>query len=634
MTSTAPVQKTTAPLFSPIDRSSIGEAIRAEIAASSNGQKSSWLDIDAIEHLADEPGHFVYRLVLSTPTHIAPDQAVTFQTQRPKDSIPAVVLQVDDEGMVVECQKALPADAKLLSISLDPAFILRALGEFIEDVSEDPSPLARLVYSKSLSPRPQVPSPLIDGLNEEQCSAVSEMGATPLYLLWGPPGTGKTTTMGAAVVRWMRQAKCVLVVSTSNAAVDVAMRSVLKRVEPGEKKHLLRMGTSLDPEVGKLTLEGKLAERDLTLAVKLAKAQRRITEIKEYIARRSPSTAQLHAYFQELAQCECVVRQFNDQAEKESPRLLSEVRVTGCTLARMVIDKAFRDRRFDVVVVDEASMASLLYALAASMLAGSHLVYAGDPQQLPPIVQAETLEARRWFGRNVYGWFGVEMKGTEETTSLKLLRTQYRMTNRIGGLVSRLTYKNLLRHGRNTDGPLVDFVELPPEWQTTHYSVTEKSYFHLAAVPVLHALKSEICKSGEVLLLSPFRPQRSLLSALAFDLKEDYPGCKIVASTIHRSQGSESKTVVVDLTAHDPAKHVSFFADADCQKLINVALSRAKDRLLVVGSRAMLETLAAEYPFWKSFLGEFGKGISPLACSGLPDNFKVIDDLGRFPDDG
>ena len=44
--------------------------------------------------------------------------------------------------------------------------------------------------------------------------------------------------------------------------------------------------------------------------------------------------------------------------------------------------------------------------------------------------------------------------------------------------------------------------------------------------------------------------------------------------------------MVVDLTAHDPGKHVSFFADADCHKLINVALSRAKDLLLVVGSRA------------------------------------------------
>ena len=621
-------------LFSSIDRSSIREAIRAEIAASSGGQKTSWLDIDAIEHLADQPGHFVYRLALSSPINLAPDQAVTFQTQRPKDTIPAIVLKSDDEGLVVECQKALPADAKLLSLSLDPSFILRALGEFIEDVSEDPGSIARLVYTKTLPPRPDVPLRLIGGLNEEQSAAVTEMAATPLYLLWGPPGTGKTTTVGAAVAEWMRAAKSVLIVSMSNAAVDVAMRAVLGRVELKERKHLLRMGTSLDPEVGALTLEGKLAGRDRSLADKLAKAQRRITEINEIIATKSPSTDQLHAYFQQLVDCESVVRQFNDLAERESSKLLTDVRVTGCTLAKMVLDKDFRHRRFDVVVMDEASMASLLYSLAASMLAGAHLVYAGDPKQLPPIVQARTHEAYRWFGRSIYDWLGIDAEKPEAAEKLKLLRTQYRMSVRIGSLVSRLSYGDLLRHGQGKVGPLVEFVELPLEWQTTHYSVSEKSYYHLAAVPVLHALKDVICEGSELLLLSPFRPQRSLLSALAFDLKAEYPGCKITASTIHRSQGSECGTVVLDLTTHDPGKHVSFFSDDHCSRLINVALSRTKDLLLIVGSRAMLESLAEDSPFWASFLREFGQGVSLLPCSDLLGDIETIGDLGRFDDPG
>ena len=618
------------PLFSSIDLASIRSAIQAEIAAATGEQKSSWLDIDAIEHLTDQPGHFVYRLGLSSPIQAAPDQAVTFHIRRPRDNIPAIVLKADEEGLIVECQKALPADAKLLSMSFDPAFILRALGEYIEEVSVAPGPIARLVYTKSLPPRPNVPTEPIDGLDDDQSSAVTEMAATPLQLLWGPPGTGKTTTLGAAITRWMRQRRSVLIVSTSNAAVDVAMRAVLKRVECKERKHLLRLGISLDPEVGKLTLEGKLAERERKFAERLAQAQKRITEINWCIATRSPSTAQLQDYFQELAQCERVFRQFYSLAENESGKLLAHVRVIGCTLARMILDKRFRNRRFDVVILDEISMASLLYALGASLLAESHLVYAGDPKQLPPIVQSTTLDARRWFGRNIYGWFGVEMETAEAATKLKLLRTQYRMTNRIGGLVSRLTYGDLLRHGRNEEGPLVEFIELPAEWQTKHYCVAEKSYFHLAAVPIIHAVKEVICEHDELMLLSPFRPQRSLLSALAFDLKEEYPDCKIFASTIHRAQGSECKAVVIDLTAHDPAKPVSFFTDADCYKLINVALSRAKDRLIILGSRAMLESLAERFPFWKSFMREFGTGVSPLSCSDLLDDFERIGDLGSF----
>ena len=632
--STTPGQVKLLPLFDPPDRASIRAAVQDEIRAASKGNKTTWLDIDAIEHLTDQPGHFVYRLVLSVPMQIAPDQAITFQTQRPKDKITAIVVKADDEGLIVECQKALPADAKLLSISFDPAFILRALGEFIEDLSENAGTVARLVAAKQIPDRPIVTAPSLPKLNEDQAAAVAEMQAAPLYLLWGPPGTGKTTTMGAAIAAWMREGKSVLVVSTSNAAVDVALRSILDRVKPEERKHLLRAGTSLDPEVGSLTLEGKLADRDVMLAGKLAQAQRRITRINEVIASKTLSADQLHAYFHEIGQCEVVVRQFNEMAAAESSKLLAEVRVTGCTLARMVLDKGFRTKRFDVVVLDESSMASLLYAFAAALLADSHLVYAGDPEQLPPIVQAESLEARRWLGRNIYVWFGPQLEKSRTCRKVKLLRTQYRMTNQIGGLVSRLTYDDQLQHGRNKQGALVEFVELPPEWQTTHYSVTEKSYFHLGAVPVIHALKDVICEHGELLLLSPFRPQRSLFSAIAYDLREEYPGCKIIASTIHRSQGSECRTVVVDLTAHDPAKPVSFFTDAECNKLINVAFSRAKDLLIIVGSRATLDHLATAYPFWKAMAGEIGHGMSLLPCSDLLDDFPIIPDLAQFPDTG
>jgi len=55
-----------------------------------------------------------------------------------------------------------------------------------------------------------------------------------------------------------------------------------------------------------------------------------------------------------------------------------------------------------------------------------------DPQQLPPIVQAEGRNAARWFGRNVYDWFGITVGGGAAPSRLSLLRTQYRMTHHAG----------------------------------------------------------------------------------------------------------------------------------------------------------------------------------------------------------
>lgn len=57
------------------------------------------------------------------------------------------------------------------------------------------------------------------------------------------------------------------------------------------------------------------------------------------------------------------------------------------------------------------------------------------------------------------------------------------MTDQIGGVVSRLSYINLLKHGRGVCGPKVEFVDIDAEWQTRHYSMKEKSYFTFGCGP-------------------------------------------------------------------------------------------------------------------------------------------------------
>jgi hypothetical protein len=41
----------------------------------------------------------------------------------------------------------------------------------------------------------------------------------------------------------------------------VALRAILKRTRPDEKRFLLRLGTSLDPEVKEITANGKMAQQ-------------------------------------------------------------------------------------------------------------------------------------------------------------------------------------------------------------------------------------------------------------------------------------------------------------------------------------------------------------------------------------
>lgn len=616
--------------ISDLDFESIKAAISEEIAATKETVKSKWLDIDGIEHLADSTGNFVYRLILSSPVNFGSDQTVAFHTRNATESIQAVIVRSDDDGLVVECQKPLPTDAKLLSLSFDPTFILRELENFVLDMAPKGGRIASLVVGKIIPEPGPTESCHYRSLNAEQALAVEEMSMTPLHFLWGPPGTGKTTTLGTAIARWLRQGKRVLVASTSNAAVDVALRAVLDNLRSDEKRAVLRLGTSLDQVVREVTFGGKLAAQNVSQARVIAGAQERLRQIRELVQNRSLSHDSLHELYAEAQTYEKKVEEFNKEIALAAPGLSSGVLVTGCTLAKMVLDAGLRQQPFDVVVLDESSMASMLYALAASFLASEHLVYAGDPKQLPPIVQAEGRNAARWFGQSIYDWFGVSVEEDVQATRLSLLRTQYRMTDEIGGVVSRLSYADLLRHGRSAKGPKVEFIDIGGEWQTIHYSVQEKSYYHLAAVPLLHALSPRL-ECEELLLLSPFRPQRSLLAALAFDLKRSATGRKTSASTIHRAQGSEARAVVVDLTTHSPEKLAAFFRDKHCERLFNVAISRARDHLIIVGSKAMLRELARTMTFWGRVLGEFGHGVSELAFDEVLDDLDQYDDLPAVP---
>jgi AAA domain/Topoisomerase DNA binding C4 zinc finger len=648
------------PILSPEDLASITAATCEEIAAVGDSPRKASLDIDGITLLPGASGNFVYRLILSSPIHVGADQTVTFTTRNPKDDpIPAVIVLSDDEGLVIECQKPLPPDAKLRHISFDPSFILRALEKFVLDMAPMGGRIARQ-FTQGIIPQLASVSDRDHGnLNKEQSRAVEEMAAMPLHLLWGPPGTGKTKTLGMAAVRWMRQKKRVLIVSTSNAAVDVAMKAVLNNVPRSEERRLiLRLGTSLDPDVRQVTVAGKLAGQNSELAASMSNAHDELQKIKELLQPRGQAHDRLQALHAKAQRHTDQISQFNKQAMEAAPRLTAGVLVTGCTLAKMILDPDLRTQSFDIVIVDEASMVSLLYALAASFLATAHLVYAGDPKQLPPIVQAKGCNAARWFGQNVYNWFGVKM-GDEtkadrqmgdkpkadrqmgdkpKAGQLSMLQKQYRMTDQIGEVVSRLSYSGLLQHERKASGPKVEFINIDGEWQTTYCALGIKedmkvSYYHLAAVPVVHAL----VKTGldEVLLLTPFRPQCSLLSALAFDLREQKSSRRISASTIHRAQGSQKKVVIVDLTTHDPKNLVNFFKDRDCEQLFNVAISRAEDHLLILGSRAMLSELVAKgIQYWSRMLSEFDEGVDLLTVEEVVDDLQQMDTLAAIACNG
>ena len=106
------------------------------------------------------------------------------------------------------------------------------------------------------------------------------------------------------------------------------------------------------------------------------------------------------------------------------------------------------------------------------------------------------------------------------------------------------------------------------------------------------ALQRSGCLSNitDVGVIAPYRPQVSLIE----DLLDEAGMSEIAVGTAHRFQGAERDTIVFDLTESDPHKIGTFLGPVSIReagaKLLNVSLSRAQIRLVVVGNLSYLRS--------------------------------------------
>ena len=612
---------------------SLNRAISQEIAAQKERVGVDFLNIDAIELKQQQAGGYVYRLVLSQPINAHADQVLTFHIRRPQEKINAIVMVCDDAGLVVLTTRPLPEDATLIKYSFDPSFILVALRSFLEAQQSGASDIARSVSRKDL-PLPSEggvpPMPVrLDSdtlLDEHQAASAARMLTDSVHLLWGPPGTGKTHTVGCAAKEALLKGERILIVSTSNAAVDAVCKSIVQHLPKARRRDLFRAGHSLDPKVMRLTAAGRMAQDHPELGSQIQETRE---HIKRIINQKTGEETQLR----DLATAKKLqekLNSFEESAEMVERKLSQYASIVACTLAKLVLDPTIGSRSFEMVVIDEASMVSIPFALAAATVAKSRLTYAGDCQQLPPICQSPYAPATEWFGRNIYRWFDYEsaMMDGHMPPQASFLANQYRMTPTIGTLVSDLSYHGKLKTARSGfdkdfQGAKPILIPMNDCFPATYYSVSEKSYFHPGIIPIVHGL-ANCFSEGDVLLLTPFRPQRSLLAAVGVDAEICNSQLRITASTIHRAQGSECRAVIVDLTAHDPTSLVSFFRDPQSEKLLNVALSRARDELIVIGNTRVVAELADKSRFWQLLHERVGRDLEIMEIE------EVCDDLKRY----
>ncbi|WP_198153011.1 AAA domain-containing protein [Pseudofrankia sp. DC12] len=162
---------------------------------------------------------------------------------------------------------------------------------------DDPGLATRIVTGR-LDPVPTGAAGDVAGLSRAQISAYLACTTPGVRVIWGPPGTGKTTVLARAIDDLVTRGRRVLLVSSTNIAVDNALAAVirLRQPPPGE---LVRVGPPTMAEIARddRVVLPRLAE---AAVAKLTAEQVQVgQEIKELAAR--PEIAHLRELDQRLA---------------------------------------------------------------------------------------------------------------------------------------------------------------------------------------------------------------------------------------------------------------------------------------------------------------------------------------------
>jgi ATP-dependent RNA/DNA helicase IGHMBP2 len=416
-------------------------------------------------------------------------------------------------------------------------------------------------------------------LNTSQQQAVSAITQNEsICIVHGPPGTGKTTTLIEAIYQLVNAGEKVLVSAPSNTAVDNIAKGLLAK-----QMNILRVGnvTKTDEAIFAHTPEGKLSNSKQQKEIKQLKIRAEEFRKMALKYKRNFGKAereQRNLLFKEVKNIRAEIKKI--QAYNEE-KLFTEANVIlGTSIG--LYDAGISHLHFKTLVIDEAGQCIEPLAWTIFPLADKY-VLAGDHFQLPPTVLSNEA-ARLGFNKSI-----LEV-AIETVNNIHLLNIQYRMKESIAGFSSNYFYNGLLTtalHLADTGIHLTFIDTAGSGFNEAHGNdgVSLQNEGELQIVQKL--LATEMLDLSATCFISPYAGQVAAA-------KEILPK-EMRISTIDSFQGQEKENVILSLVRSNDDGDIGFLKD---YRRMNVAITRAKDKLFVIGDSA---TIGADN-FYNTFL--------------------------------
>lgn len=427
-----------------------------------------------------------------------------------------------------------------------------------------------------------------DNIVKGQENAIKHAINEPITFIWGPPGTGKTHTLAKIALEFISKGKRVLMVSYSNVSVDGSIERVdrlsNKKYKDGE---IIRYGYPRDK---KLIDDARLNSYSYVLSKnpELFKEYKELNLQRRTVDKKSKDRKNIDERLEEIR------KHFKNEEEK----LVKRSCFVATTVTKAVVDKAIYSQKFDLVLFDEASMAYVPHVVYTSSLAKESFVCLGDYQQLPPIAIAKDTQLTN----DIFQYVGIPeaVRCKKGHKWLVMLNEQRRMIPEIADFISTNMYYGELESAPSMNSEHKETVKISPfvdepiscidlsNMYSICSSTNDSSYVNVLSALVTVNLILRIRRDNPQIenhtigVITPYNAQARLLRTIIHSLELNH----VRSATVHQFQGSECDIIIFDSVDCYLRRFASNLLTSD--RLVNVAISRARGKFIFVGNKLYL----------------------------------------------
>lgn len=285
--------------------------------------------------------------------------------------------------------------------------------------------------------------------------------------------------------------------------------------------------------------------------------------------------------------------------------VLRSASIVAGTCVGLGSSDAFVQTEFDLCIIDEASKATATEALIP-MVRSRRCLIVGDPRQLPPFSDGSL---------DIEGYSEEEIKETLldylidklPAQCIDELTHQHRMCCTVGELISNSFYSGRLKNQRSDDERpnwLKRKFPKPVVWIDTggwHDSKQGFSFVNKKEQEViiellgqLHHDSGRAQRKTSVAIIAGYAAQASAIDRRV--MRGSYTSLDIEINTVDSFQGREADVCLYSVTLSNTKEYLGFLRSLE---RLNVALSRPKDLLVIVGDQDFCYNIEGKNPFPK-----------------------------------